>query len=229
MLDVINSPLFGIVLCIITYKIGLWLNRKLHSPLVNPLLVAIALTIIFLGVTGISLDSFNMGGNVISMLLPPATTALAVSIYRQIEVLKKNFLPIVSGCLAGSVTSILSVVGLCRLFGLNDELVASLIPKSVTTPIALEISRAGGGIAAITVASVIITGIFGAVISPILIRVFRVKNPVAQGVAIGTSSHAMGTTKAIELGEIQGAMSGISIGVSGILTVVLALALSNYI
>lgn len=161
---VFSSPLFGIVLCIFTFEIGVWLNRKTHSPLANPLLIAVALCIAFLQIFSIPLADFNEGGRMISMFLAPATAALALSIYSQIEVLKKNLLPIAAGTLVGSLTSVISVLGLCKLFGLSDELAASLIPKSVTTPIAMEISQQQGGIVSITVAAVIVTGIFGAIL-----------------------------------------------------------------
>ena len=222
LLSLTADPLFGIVLSIAAYVFALWVNRKLKTPIANPLLIAGALLIILLNVLGIPLENFQKGGSLITMLLGPATAALAVSIYRQIEILKKNFLPVVLGCLAGAVTAMVSAYGLSKLFGLDDSMLFSLLPKSVTTPIAMEISRQGGGVVAITVAAVVVTGIMGAVCAPFLIKLFRIREPVAQGVAIGACSHALGTTKALEIGEIQGAMSGIAIGVSGILTVLLA-------
>ncbi|MBR6790547.1 MAG: LrgB family protein [Oscillospiraceae bacterium] len=223
LLSMTANPLFGITLTVLVYLLSGWINRACRSPFVHPLLVSGAILIILLTVLDIPLENYQQGGNVITMLLMPATAALATSVYRQVQVLKKNFLPIVLGCLAGSVTAMASAYGLSKLFGLDKALTMSMIPKSVTTPIAVEISRYGGGIVAITAAAVVITGILGAVCAPLLIRFFRIKEPVAQGVAIGTCSHAIGTTKAIELGEIQGAMSGISIGVSGIMTVILAM------
>lgn len=225
MQELFASPMFGIVLCIFSFEIGLWLNRKTRSPFMNPLLIAIVLCIAVLKLGSIPLESFQKGGSIISMFLAPATAALAISVYSQLETLKKNLLPILAGTLAGSVTSVLSVIGLCKLFGLDEQLIASLIPKSVTTPIAMEISGKLGGIVPITVAAVIVTGIMGAVLAPLLIRLFRVKDPVEAGVAIGTCSHALGTTKALELGEVQGAMSGIAIGVAGILTVLISMFL----
>lgn len=223
--ELTSSPLFGIVLCVFTFELGVWLNKKLKTPICNPLLVAIALIIAVLQVFHIPLESFMVGGDVISLFLAPATAVLALSVYSQLEVLKKHFLPVVCGCLAGSIVSMVSAGGLCMAFGLDDALTAAMIPKSVTTPIAMEISRQHGGLVAVTVAAVIFTGILGAILSPLLIKIFHVSHPVAQGVGIGTSSHAVGTTKAVELGEIQGAMSGISIGVSGIITVLLSLLL----
>ena len=220
-----SSPMFGVSLCIVTFAAGVALNKKLRSPIVNPLLIAIGLTIALLEVFHIPLENFDEGGDFISMFLGPATAALALSIYRQLELLRKNFLPILLGCLAGCVTSMGSVFLLCRLFGLDDALTASLLPKSVTTPIAMEISEQAGGIVPITVAMVVITGILGAVAAPLLIRVFRVKNPIAAGVGLGAASHAVGTSKALELGKVQGAMSGISLSISGILTVLISLFL----
>lgn len=222
---ILNSSLFGIVLSIGCYALGTAVNRRLKSPLANPLLIAIALCVTVLTVFRIPLAQFQKGGSIISLLLAPATAVLGVSIYRQMDILKKHLLPVLCGCLAGSVASMGSAWLLCRAFGLSDALTASMLPKSVTTAIAMEISRQQGGIVPVTVAVVILTGILGAVISPLLIRIFRVKHPVAAGVAIGTSSHAIGTTKAIEIGEVQGAMSGIAIGVAGIITVILSLFL----
>lgn len=225
MSEIYASPLFGIVLCIFSFEIGLWINRKTHSPLANPLLIAVVICIVVLQIFSIPLESFQQGGDIITMFLAPATAALSLSIYNQLDTLKKNLLPILAGTLTGSITSIGSVIGLCKLFGLDEELTASLIPKSVTTPIAMEVSRQHGGIVSITVAAVIVTGIFGAILVPVLIKLFRVRNPVEAGIAIGTCSHALGTSKALEIGETEGAMSGIAIGVAGIITVVLTMFL----
>ena len=217
--------LFGIVLSLGAFGAGVWLNRKWKSPFLNPLLVAMALIIIILKVFSISYDDYNIGGSVISMFLAPATTVLAYSIYHQITVLKKYFLPIIAGCLVGVVTSMGSTYLLCKAFGLDQEMAMSLLPKSVTTPIAMEVSRQLGGITAITVAVVVITGILGAILCPVFIKLLKIEDKVAAGVAIGSCSHAVGTSKAVELGEIEGAMSGISLGISGIVTVIVVLFL----
>ncbi len=222
---VTSSPLFGIVLCIAAFELGVWLQKKLKTPLCHPLLIAVALIIAVLNVFHISFEDFNEGGRLVSLFLAPATAVLALSVYSQLAVLKKHFLPILAGCLAGALASMASAVGLCRLFGLDDALAMSMLPKSVTTPIAMGVSEAHGGIVPVTVAAVIVTGVLGAVAAPALIRLFRVKDPVEAGVAIGACSHAVGTTKAIELGEIQGAMSSIAIGVSGLITVLISLFL----
>lgn len=219
----ISSPLFGIVLSILAFEIGLWLNRRLGSPVANPLLIAVILVILVLQLFRIPLESFQKGGEVISMMLVPATAALALLVYRQLPVLRENFLPVVLGCLAGSVTSMVSVAVCCRLLGLEEVMTASLLPKSVTTPIAMEVSASHGGLVPITVVAVILTGIMGAICAPLLIRLFHVKDPVEAGVSIGACSHAVGTTRALEMGELEGAMSGVSIGISGLMTVLLSL------
>lgn len=221
--ELISSPFFGVVLCIGTYAVGLWINRKTKSPVANPLLIAIALVIAILLIFHIPLEEFNKGGDFIAFFLIPATAALALSIYRQVWLLKRNFLPIIIGSAVGSLVSMGSVYGLCRLFRLDEVLTYSLIPKSVTTPIAMDVSLQLGGEPSITVAAVVVTGITGAILAPAFIRLFRVNNPIAAGVAIGTCSHALGTAKALEIGEVEGAMSGIAIGVSGILTVLFAI------
>ena len=221
--ELISSPFFGVVLCMGTYAVGLWINRKTKSPVANPLLIAIALVIAILLIFHIPLEEFNKGGDFIAFFLIPATAALALSIYRQVWLLKRNFLPIIIGSAVGSLVSMGSVYGLCRLFRLDEVLTYSLIPKSVTTPIAMDVSLQLGGEPSITVAAVVVTGITGAILAPAFIRLFRVNNPIAAGVAIGTCSHALGTAKALEIGEVEGAMSGIAIGVSGILTVLFAM------
>ena len=210
MTEFTQSPLFGIVLSIFAYEFGVQLNRKLRTPVANPLLIAITLIILVLNIFHIPVESYQQGGNIISLFLGPATAVLAVSVYSQLETLKKNLLPIIAGCLAGAIASMGSALLLCKAFGLDDKLVASMIPKSVTTPIAMEVSKNLGGIVPVTIAAVILTGIMGAVLAPILIRLFRIDNSVAAGVAIGASSHAVGTSKAIEIGETEGAMSGIT-------------------
>ena len=221
--QLVSSPLFGIMLCVVTFWVGTRVNQWLRTPVANPLLIAILLCSVVLLAFRIPLEQFNIGGEIINMLVGPATAALALSIYHQRKVLGKYFLPIVVGSFAGAATSLASVALLCRLFRLDEVILSSLLPKSVTTAIALEISAGRGGIGSVTILAVLITGVSGAVFAPLMIRLFRVKNPVAQGVAIGTCSHAVGTSKAIELGELQGAMSGIAIGVAGLMTVLITL------
>lgn len=225
MSDIFSSPFFGIALSILTFWIGVKLQKWLKSVLCNPLLIAILLTSVVLLAFDIPYESYNEGGAVINMFLTPATACLAVSIYTKIQILKENCIPIVVGCTVGSLASMGSVWLLCRLFGLDEAMTASLIPKSITTPIAMEVCQSHGGIVPVTVIAVIFTGILGSILAPFLIRLFRVDNPVTAGLAIGACSHAVGTSRALELGETEGAMSGLAIGVCGIITVVVSMIL----
>lgn len=212
--------IFGVVISIAAFQVAVALNRRVHSPLLNPLLVSVAFIIIFLVVFHIPLATYQEGAKVISGFLGPATAVLAYSIFRQITVLKKHFIPILAGCLAGSM---ISAWGLCELMGLSDSIAISTVAKSVTTPIAIGITSTLGGVQSVTVAAVIVSGIMGSMLAPTLTRLFRVKSPIAAGVAIGASSHAVGTVRAAQMGELEGAMSGLAISVSGLLTLVLAL------
>ena len=217
------SPYFGVALSVIAFGIGVKLQQKLKTPVCNPLIIAIVLIAGVLLIFKIPYEAYNVGGEIINMFLAPATACLAVAIYTKIKILKQYWLPILVGCTAGSAASMLSVYGMCRLFGLDESLTISLIPKSVTTPIAVSIAEPAGGMVPITVVAVIGTGILGSIIAPLLIRVFKVTDPMAAGLAIGASSHAVGTSKAIELGEVEGAMSGLAIGVCGIITVLISM------
>ena len=222
---VFASPFFGITLSIAAYSIGCWINRKTKLALLNPLLISYLIIIPLLLVTGIPLEWYDNGGDIINMFLSPATAVHAITIYRQRDLLKKHILSVTAGSLAGSLSSILIVLALSELFGLSDEITMSLIPKSITTPMAIAVSQSLGGIESLTVLSVIITGITGSIIGPVLIKAFRIRNEIASGMAFGSASHAVGTSKAIELGEVQGALSSIALVMSGIITVILSLLL----
>jgi putative effector of murein hydrolase len=189
----------------------------------NPLLIAMLLIIAILVIFHIPFEAYNQGGAIISMFILPATACLGVSIYQQIDVLKKHWLPIIIGCTAGSLASIASVFGLCKFFGLDDVVTHALLPKSVTMPIAVSIVQNSDGILPITIIAVIFTGILGNLLAPFLIKVFRINDPMTAGVAIGASSHVVGTAKAIEIGETEGSMSGLAIGLCGVITVLLSL------
>lgn len=225
MAEVTASPFFGIAISILAFAIGIWVQKKTGLIICNPLIIAIVLVSGVLLIFKIPYEHYNEGGSIINMFLAPATSCLAVSIYTRVELLKKNWLPILVGCTAGSLTSMGSVLLLCRLFGLDETMTVSLLPKSVTTPVAVSISESHGGLVPITVVAVIITGILGSILAPWLIRIFRVKDSVVAGLAIGACSHAMGTSKAVELGETEGAMSGLAIGICGIMTVIFSLFL----
>ena len=223
MSEIFSSPYFGVALSVAAFGIGVKLQQKLKTPVCNPLIIAIVLIAGVLLIFKIPYEAYNVGGEIINMFLAPATACLAVAIYTKIKILKQYWLPILVGCTAGSAASMLSVYGMCRLFGLDESLTISLILKSVTTPIAVSIAEPAGGMVPITVVAVIGTGILGSIIAPLLIRVFKVTDPMAAGLAIGASSHAVGTSKAIELGEVEGAMSGLAIGVCGIITVLISM------
>ena len=223
--EIFASPYFGVFLSILTYEIGVWIQKRTRSAAANPLLISVVLCILTLVLGRIPLDSYKNGGDIISAFLGPATAVLAISIFSRLDLLKKYFFPIFLGTVVGSLVSVASVYFLCKAFGLDDVLTKSMLPKSVTTPFAMAISENIGGLPAVTVAAVVLTGILGNVLAPLLIRLFRVKNPIAAGVAIGTASHAVGTSKAIEIGETEGAMSGIAIAMAGIVTVIISIFL----
>jgi predicted murein hydrolase (TIGR00659 family) len=222
MKEILRSPLFGVMISLIAFEIGLLINKKTRKSFLNPLLIAIAIVILILKTFDITLQDYNKGGQIISFLLGPATVALAVPLYKNFTVLKKNALPIIVGIFTGSVVSITSIILLSKAFGLDAVLSLSLVPKSVTTPIGIEISKQLGGVPEITVAAIIITGITGAIMAQVVFSVLKIKDKVAMGIAIGTSAHAVGTAKAIEMGEIEGGMSGLAIGVAGLITVIIA-------
>lgn len=217
---IINSPLFGIFLTLVTFEIGVFISKKFKYSFLNPLLIANVLIVGFLLITGIRLESYNVGGDYISMMLSPATVVLAVPLYRQISKLRQFWKPILAGIFAGSLTSLACVIVVSKLVGLSETLMLSLLPKSITIPMGSVVSAQIGGISAVTIIAITVTGITGAVAAPAVCRFCRIKHKVAQGIAIGTASHALGTTRAMEMGEVQGAMSSLSIGVAGLFTAI---------
>ena len=227
MSEAFSSPFFGIFLTVLTYEFGVWLYRKTKLSLFNPLLISVLLCILFLVLTKIPLTSYQIGGNMIVVFLGPATAVLALSIYTRLSILKKHLVPVLAGTLVGSVVSVSTVLVLCQIFHMDEVLTRSLIPKSVTTPFAIGISDSIGGNSSISVAAVVMTGILGASLAPFLIRLLKIRNPIAAGVAIGTASHAAGTAKALEIGETEGAMSGVAIGLSGVFTVILSVVIDK--
>lgn len=224
MLDVITAtPFFGLALSAAAWCFGCWVRRKTGSVLCNPMIFAAGGIILFLALTGVPYERYAAGGDFIKMLLGPVTVVLALNIYNQRKVLGEYFIPVLIGCFIGSATSIFSILGLCGLFGIDHTLTMSMMPKSCTTAIAIGIAESKGGIAGIAAAGVVVAGLSGAIFAPLFAKIFRVKDPVAEGLAIGACSHALGTTKAMELGEIQGAMSSIAICLCGIISSILCL------
>ncbi|MBC2581346.1 LrgB family protein [Clostridium sp. DJ247] len=222
MKDLISTPLFAIMVSLIAFEIGCIIYKKTKLAILNPLLIGIILVMISLKYLNISVSDYDKGGQFITFFLSPATVVLAVPLYKKIKLLKEYAIPIFAGITLGTLGGIITIIFLCRLFGLTKPIDVSMIPKSITTPIGVEVSKQLGGIPSITVAAIIITGIIGSIIGPAVFKIFRIKDKVAIGVALGTSSHAVGTAKAIELGETEGAMSSLSIGVAGLITVLIA-------
>ena len=217
----LDNQYFGIVLSFASYEIGKWINKKLKTPIANPLLIAILLIIGFLSITGIDYEYYKKGGDFIAFFIGPATVAMVLDLYANLDTLKKNILPILVGVGFGTIFSFVLAIFLSKIFQIDKNLVASLIPQSITTAIAISLSGEYQGIIGLTAIVVVIRGVSGAVFAPIVMKIFRIKDPVAQGVAIGTSSHAVGTSQARLMGEIQGAMSGLSIAIAGITAVII--------
>lgn len=223
-----GSLFFGMFISIVAYEMGLLVKKKWKIAIFNPLLISILMVILFLQLSGMDYESYNSSAKYLSYLLTPATVCLAIPLYRQLAQLKKNYRAIFVGIISGILTSMVSVLFLSLLFGLEHELYVTLLPKSITTAIGMSVSEELGGIVNITVASIVITGIFGGVIADIVFRIFKIEEPVAKGLALGNSAHAMGTAKAMELGETEGAISSLAIAVAGLLTVVGASIFSNF-
>lgn len=218
-----DSVFFGVFISVVTYEIGALIKRKWNVAIFNPLLISIALIIIFLILFDVDYDTYEFGAKYLSYFLTPATVALAVPLYEQIEPLKNNWKAIIAGILSGALTSALCVLILSIVMGLDHKQYVTLLPKSITTAIGMGLSEELGGIVTITVAVIVVTGVIGNMFAEQICKLFHITDPVAKGIAIGSSSHAMGTAKAMEMGEIEGAMSSLSIAVSGLLTVVVSL------
>lgn len=222
MQEVIYSPMFGILLSIAAYHLGVWIHKKTKLMIMNPLMLAIVFVILFLVVGKIPVEAYEAGGNLINMFLGPATVVLAVPLYHQMDSLKQYKWILFAGIGIGTLCGLASILIITSMLSLDLEMIASLVPKSITTPIGIEVSTMLGGIPSITIVAILLTGLIGAVCAPFLLKLFHIHHPIAKGIAIGTSAHALGTTKALEMGEVEGAMSSLSIGIAGILTVFLA-------
>lgn len=215
-----NSVYFGVAVSLIGYEVGLIVRRKWKSPIANPLLIAILFVMLVLLVFHIDYQAYYEGAKYVSYLMTPATVCLAVPLYQQIALLKKEKTAIVAGLLSGVISGLLSILLLARLSGLDHEMYVTLLPKSITTAIGMGISEKMGGIVTITAMAIILTGILGNMIGETIFKLFRIREPIAKGLALGCSAHAMGTARAMELGEIEGAMSSLSIVVTGLMTVI---------
>ena len=214
-----SSVFFGVFVTLAAYFLGLKVRQKTGLAIMNPLLIAIALVMLLLGALHIDYAAYNQSARLVSSLLTPATVCLAVPLYEQLHLLKRHKAAILTGVLSGVLTSLICVLALAMLFKLDHAAYVTLLPKSITTAIGMGVSEQLGGHVSITVAVIIITGVIGNMIAESVCRAFHITDPIARGVAIGTASHAIGTTKAMELGEVEGAMSSLSIVVAGVLTV----------
>lgn len=214
-----NSLYFGLVLTFLSYSFGTYLKKKTRCSFFNPILISVVCCILVLFVFKIDYKIYYSSAKYLSYLLTPATICLAIPLYEQFSLLKQNFAAIITGIISGVATSLCTIFVMCYLLSMSHKDYISLLPKSITTAIGMGVSEELGGYVSITVAVIIITGILGNVIGEFVLRLFKIREPIAKGIAMGTSSHAIGTAKAIEFGEIEGAMSSLSIVISGLITV----------
>ena len=214
-----SSVFFGVFVTLAAYFLGLKVKEKTGLAIMNPLLIAIVLVMLLLRGLDIDYAAYNQSARLVSSLLTPATVCLAVPLYEQLQLLKRHKAAILTGVISGVLTSLVCVLVLAMLFGLDHAAYVTLLPKSITTAIGMGVSEQLGGHVSISVAVIIITGVIGNMIAESVCKAFHITEPIARGVAIGTASHAIGTTKAMEMGEVEGAMSSLSIVVAGVLTV----------
>ena len=216
-----NIPLFPVLLTIGAFLFGQWCQKKTKLAIFNPILVAVALVIGVLLITGMDVAEYQAGAKPITWVLTPATVCLALPLYEQLKVLKKNLPAILAGIFTGTLTSLFVVGLMCWLLKLDTSLTVSLLPKSITSAMGMVLSDQNGGMGALTTVVIIVTGILGSLMGPALCKLLRLKDPISQGVAFGTASHVVGTSKANELGALQGAVSSLSLACAGILTAVI--------
>ena len=229
MYSVFNTEIFGVIITILFFNIGIYIQKKTKNPIFNPLLIAILGIILFLSITNIPYESYKLGGDIINLFLGPVTIVLAVPLYKQFDLFKKYLVEILIGITCGVVVSFISIKLVGHFTNADINIINSLLPKSITTPMGISLTKMLNGIESITVVSIILTGILGAIIAPTVFKLGKITNPIAKGVALGTSAHALGTSKAIEMGEVEGAMSGLSIGISGLITVIIVPILIKFI
>lgn len=224
-----GSVFFGVCITIGAYQLGCLMQKKWKLSVLNPLLTASVLIITVLLIFRIDYETYEEGGRYISVFLTPVTVCLALPLYRQVLILKKNAAAVICGVFSGCIAHGALLFAMAALFRLDRKLFFSLLPKSITTPIAVGISKEIGGIEQVTIVAVIVTGIIGAAIGPWFLKALRIREPVAQGLAMGSAAHAVGTSRAMEMGETQGAMSSLAIVVNGILTVLILPALVRFL
>ena len=224
-----NSVYIGVLISLASYALGVWLRKKTGLSFFNPLLVSIILVILFLSVSGISYSTYAASADYISFLLTPATICLAVPLYEQFKLLKKNWKAVVAGIVSGVVSSLVCIFLMALLFRFDHQTYVTFLPKSITTAIGMGVAEELGGYVSLAVVVIVITGVLGNVIAEAVLKLFKIEEPIAKGIAIGSSAHAVGTAKAMEIGQIEGAMSSLSIVVCGLLTVIGASLFANFI
>lgn len=222
MITYLNTPIFGVALTILVFSIFQVLNKKTKLTILNPIILSIIAIIYFLNYFKIDYEVYSQGGSIISFFLGPATVVLAIPLYKKVKLLIENFLPIAIGIFVGSLTGAVSVILISKAFKIDKLIILSMIPKSTTSAIAMDLSQSLGGSPALAISFVILTGILGNIIGPSIFKIFKINNRVAKGIALGTSAHVVGTAKAVELGDVEGGMSSLAIGVAGLITVFLA-------
>ena len=218
MAEYLNIGILPLLVTLIAYQFGLTLQKKFKSPLVNPILVSVVIVLIFLSLTGTPYSQYKQGTAYISWLMTPATVCLAIPMYEQLQILKRNFPMMLIGIISGSITCILMVLTFAAIFRFDSVLLASLLPKSITSAIGVPLSEMAGGLASVTTAAIILSGIFASMLGTTFCKLYRLTDPVAQGVAFGTAGHVIATARANELGELIGAASSLSLVVAGLLT-----------
>lgn len=223
-----ESMFAGVTLSLVAYLIGTLLKKKFKLGIFNPLLISIVVSIVVLVVGKVDYYTYNEGAKYLSWLLTPATVCLAIPLYEQWGLLLKNFKAVMLGLVAGTITSLTTVLALALICGLSHEEYVTLLPKSITTAIGMGVSEELRGYVTITVAVIIITGVLGNIFGELICKIFKIDEPISRGLAFGASSHAIGTAKALEIGEVEGAMSSLAIAVSGILTVALSSLYANF-
>lgn len=221
MIQYFQSPLFGVTITIIAFFIGRYINQKTKKAIFNPILISTAIIIVFLMKFNIDYETYNRGGSIISFFVAPATVVLAVPLYKNINLLKGKWIPIIIGITVGSLAGLITIFVLCKAFGIEDIIMISMFPKSTTAAISIDIAKSIGGLPNLAVAFTALAGISGNILGEYIFKLFKIKSRISKGVAFGSASHALGTAKAMEIGEVEGALSSLSITLAGIISVFL--------
>ena len=225
---ILNSDYWGVALNCVAFLVGSWLLKKFRSPIFNPILIGALIAAAFIWLLDIPYEKYAQSSNYITYLLAPATVALALPLYEQIELVKKHCAAIFISVTAGVIAGMVGVLCIAALFGLQHWQYVTMLPKSITTPIGISLSEELGGVREITVVVIVMTGIFGNITAEWVCKTFKITNPISRGLAIGNCSHVIGTSKAFEMGKIEGAMGGIAILIAGIITVFAAMLMSGF-